>query len=218
MYLRTIQRRNKDGSVVRYLQLAHNRRKGTSTQAQVLVSLGREDRLDVEGLRRLVGSIGRYLDGTRGLPAASSLPGGGTSGLLVESSRPIGATWLLDGLWRQLGIAEALRGVLDRRRFTTAVERVLFALVAGRAVAPASKLATAEWVSEDAVIPGLARMDTDQACRAMDLLAEQARSRAAEARAEHAEAALEAAHAAASKKDAGADGPLTIPGVHDDSS
>jgi hypothetical protein len=73
-------------------------------------------------------------------------------------------------LWHQLGIAEALRGVLDRRRFTTAVERVLFALVAGRAVAPASKLATAEWVSEDVVIPGLARMDKDQACRAMDLL------------------------------------------------
>ena len=170
MYLRTIQRRNRDGSVVRYVQLAHNRRKGTSTQAQVLVSLGREDRLDVEGLRRLVGSIGRYLDGTRGLPAAGPVAGGGTSGLVVESSRPIGATWLLDGLWRQLGIAGALGEVLDRRRFSTAVERVLFALVAGRAVAPASKLATAEWVCEDAVIPGLARMDKDQACRAMDLL------------------------------------------------
>ena len=170
MYLRTIQRRNRDGSVVRYVQLAHNRRKGTSTQAQVLVSLGREDRLDVEGLRRLVGSIGRYLDGTRGLPAAGPVAGGGTSGLVVESSRPIGATWLLDGLWRQLGIAGALGEVLDRRRFSTAVERVLFALVAGRAVAPASKLATAEWVREDAVIPGLARMDKDQACRAMDLL------------------------------------------------
>jgi Transposase DDE domain len=170
MYLRTIQRRNRDGSVVRYLQLAHNRRKGTSTQAEVLVSLGREDRLDVEGLRRLVGSIGRYLDGTRGLPAASPLPGGKAWGLVVESSRPIGATWLLDGLWQQLGIAGALRGVLDRRRLTTAVERVLFALVAGRAVAPASKLATAEWVSEDVVIAGLARMDKDQACRAMDLL------------------------------------------------
>ena len=170
MYLRTIQRRNRDGSVVRYVQLAHNRRKGTSTQAEVLVSLGREDRLDVEGLRRLVGSIGRYLDGTRGLPAAGPVAGGGTSGLVVESSRPIGATWLLDGLWRQLGIAGALGEVLDRRRFSTAVERVLFALVAGRAVAPASKLATAEWVCEDAVIPGLARMDKDQACRAMDLL------------------------------------------------
>ena len=132
MYLRTIQRRNRDGSVVRYLQLAHNRRKGASTQAEVLVSLGREDRLDVEGLRRLVGSIGRYLDGTRGLPTASPLPGGGVSGLVVESSRPIGATWQLDGLWQQLGIAAALRGVLDGRQFTTAVERVLFALVAGR--------------------------------------------------------------------------------------
>jgi hypothetical protein len=170
MYLRTIQRRNKDGSVVRYVQLAHNRRKGASTQAEVLVSLGREDRLDVEGLRRLVGSIGRYLDGTRGLPSPGPVAGGGTSGLVVESSRPIGATWLLDGLWRQLGIAGALGEVLDRRRFSTAVERVLFALVAGRAVAPASKLATAEWVCEDAVIPGLARMDKDQACRAMDLL------------------------------------------------
>ena len=170
MYLRTIQRRNRDGSVVRYVQLAHNRRKGASTQAEVLVSLGREDRLDVEGLRRLVGSIGRYLDGTRGLPSPGPVAGGGTSGLVVESSRPIGATWLLDGVWRQLGIAGALGEVLDRRRVSTAVERVLFALVAGRAVAPASKLATAEWVCQDLVIPGLAGMDTDQACRAMDLL------------------------------------------------
>jgi hypothetical protein len=78
--------------VVRYLQLAHNRRKGASTQAEVLVSLGREDRLDVEGLRRLVGSIGRYLDRTRGLPAASPLPGGEAWGLVAESSWPIGAS------------------------------------------------------------------------------------------------------------------------------
>ena len=77
MYLRTIQRRNRDGSVVRYVQLAHNYRKGASTQAEVLVQLGREDRLDMEGLRRLVGSIGRYLDGTRGLPAAGPVAGGG---------------------------------------------------------------------------------------------------------------------------------------------
>jgi hypothetical protein len=177
MYLRTIQRRNKDGSVVRYVQLAHNRRKGASTQAkgastqaEVLVSLGREDRLDVAALGRLVGSIGRYLYGPRGLAAGGTGADTPTSGLVVQSSRPIGATWLLDGLWRQLGVADALGAVLDGRRFTTAVERVLFALVAGRAVAPASKLATAEWVCEDAVIPGLARMDNDQACRAMDLL------------------------------------------------
>jgi hypothetical protein len=46
MYLRTIQRHNKDGSTVRYVQLAHNHRKGKTTQAEVLLHLGREDRLD----------------------------------------------------------------------------------------------------------------------------------------------------------------------------
>lgn len=61
MYLRRTQRRNKDGSVVRYVQLANNRRVEGQTQAEVLVNLGREDRLDVDALRRLVGSINRYL-------------------------------------------------------------------------------------------------------------------------------------------------------------
>jgi hypothetical protein len=167
MYLRTIQRHNKDGSTVRYVQLAHNHRKGTNTQAEVLLQLGREDRLDMEGLRRLVGSISRYLDGAGALP-----PAGPEAALQVESSRTLGAVWLLEGLWQRLGVADALRGVLGGRRFTTAVERVLFALVANRSVDPMSKLSAAEWASCDAAIPGLAGMDDDQAYRAMDLLAD----------------------------------------------
>ena len=90
--------------------------------------------------------------------------------LSVESSRPIGAAWLLDGLWRQLDIAAALREVLGPRRFRADIERVIFALVANRAIAPASKLAAAEWVSASVVVPGLDAMDKDQAMRAMDLL------------------------------------------------
>jgi transposase len=165
MYLRTIQRHNKDGSTVRYVQLAHNHRKGTNTQAEVLLHLGREDHLDMDGLRRLVGSISRYLDGAGALP-----PAGPEAALAVESSRQLGAVWLLDGLWRKLGVADALGGVLGGRRFSTAVERVLFALVANRAVDPMSKLSAAEWASHDAAIPGLVGMDDDQAYRAMDLL------------------------------------------------
>ena len=61
MYLRTTERKNKDGSVVRYLALAHNQRVGAATKANVLLNLGREDRLDPDGLRRLVRSINRYL-------------------------------------------------------------------------------------------------------------------------------------------------------------
>jgi transposase len=170
MYLRTIQRHNKDGSTVRYVQLAHNHRKGKNTQAEVLVQLGREDRLDMDGLRRLVGSISRYLDGTGALPPTSNA--GQDQALAVESSRTLGAVWLLDGLWQRLGVAAALRGVLGARRFTTDVERVLLALVANRAVDPMSKLSAAEWASQDAAIPSLVGMDDDQAYRAMDLLVE----------------------------------------------
>jgi len=166
MYLRTTQRRNKDGSVVRYVQLAHNRRTGNSTQAEVLVNLGREDRLDLDGLRRLARSINRYLGEERGADG----PAGDVDGLAVVSSRPLGGAWALDGLWRQLGVDRALRQALGGRRFTTDVERVLFALVANRAIAPASKLAAAEWAGADVAIPGLAGMDDDQAYRAMDLL------------------------------------------------
>ena len=52
------------------------------------------------------------------------------------------------------------------------MERALFALVANRAIDPSSKLAAADWASQDVAIPGLDRMDDDQAYRAMDLLVE----------------------------------------------
>jgi hypothetical protein len=165
MYLRATQRKNRDGSIVRYVQLAHNRRVEGVTQAEVLLNLGREDLLDPVGLRRLVRSINRYLgddDDGSGLAAGE--------GLSIVSSRPMGVAWLLDGLWRQLGVDTALAKVLGGRRFTTDVERVLFALVANRAIDPASKLAASEWASNDVAITGLDAMDEDQAYRAMDLL------------------------------------------------
>ena len=172
MYLRTTQRRNKDGSVVRYVQLAHNRRVEGVTQAEVLLNLGQEDGLDREGLARLVASINRYL----GEPAPTAVPADvavlAGDGLRVTESRPMGTVHLLDALWRQLGVDVALRKVLGPRRFTTDVERVLFALVANRAIDPISKLAAAEWVTHDVAIPGLETMDEDQAYRAMDLLVE----------------------------------------------
>jgi transposase len=176
MYLRTTARRNKDGSVVRYLALAHNQRVGAATRANVLLNLGREDRLDPDGLRRLVRSINRYLgepDPEAGTDAAAATgTDGAGEGLRLIESRPAGAAWLLDGLWKTLGIDAALRTVLGGRRFTTDVERVLFALVANRAIDPTSKLAAAEWATHDVAIPGLEGMDEDQAYRAMDLLIE----------------------------------------------
>src|SRR5687768_3728901 len=149
MYLRTTARANKDGSVVRYLALAHNQRHGSATKANVLLNLGREDRLDPDGLRRLVRSINRYLgepDPDAGTDAAAVTgTDTATDGLRLISSRPTGKAWLLHRLWKALDVDTALRAVLGRRRFTTDVERVLFALLANRTIDPTSKHAAADW-------------------------------------------------------------------------
>ena len=55
-------------------------------------------------------------------------------------------------------------------RDAAAAERVLFGLVANRALAPSSKLAAAEWISRDAHIDGLGTVTDDACYRAMDWL------------------------------------------------
>lgn len=58
------------------------------------------------------------------------------AGLSFVQARPFGRAWLLDGL-RRLGIDTILGGILGGRHREVDVERVLFALVANRALAPA---------------------------------------------------------------------------------
>src|SRR6266508_58408 len=173
MYLRFSQRTNVDGTVVRYVALAHNRRVDGKIKPDVLMNLGRVDRLDVDGLLRLAASIRKHFGDGDGLTdSAEAGLAAGAAPMEVADARPIGAAWLLHGLWARLEIGQAIKRVADGRRFTTAVERVLFALVCNRAIEPMSKLSAAEWATQDVVIPGLAGMDDDQAYRAMDLLVE----------------------------------------------
>ena len=175
MYLRFSQRANADGTVVRYVALAHNRRVDGKVKPDVLTNLGRVDRLDVEGLLRLAASIRKHFgDGDGGglTDGAEAGSAAGAAPMEVTDARPIGTAWLLDALWAKLEIGTSVKRIADGRRFTTAVERVLFALVANRAIEPMSKLSAAEWATQDVVIPGLGGMDDDQAYRAMDLLVE----------------------------------------------
>jgi transposase len=173
MYLRFSQRANADGTVVRYVALAHNRRVQGKVKPDVLMNLGRVDRLDVDGLLRLAASIRKHFGDGGGLTdSAEAGEVTGAAPMAVVDARPIGTTWLLGALWAKLEIGTSIKRIADGRRFTTAVERVLLALVCNRAIEPMSKLSAAEWATEDVVIPGLAGMDDDQAYRAMDLLVE----------------------------------------------
>ena len=165
MYLRSTPRRNKDGSEVRYLQLAHNvwDPAAKRSRVQVIYNFGREEPATREALERLVASVARHLEPGKARTIAAE-------GLEFAESRPLGGTHVLDALWERLGIGPAMRGLLKGRRLDPSAERVLFALVANRALAPSSKLAAARWASEDVLIAGLPETTDDACYRAMDWL------------------------------------------------
>ena len=167
MYLRETRRSNKDGSVVRYLQLAHNTRNpvtGCST-ATVIHNFGRAENVDRAALARLVSSISRFLDPADAVAAAAGAE------VDILDSRRLGGAWTLDQLWNGLGIAAALhRCAAGRRLDAEATQRVIFTLVAQRALEPASKLAACRWVAERVAIDGVTGLDTDAAYAGMDFL------------------------------------------------
>ena len=78
---------------------------------------------------------------------------------------------MLDGLWRRLGIDTGDdQSCWRKRRVSSPFERVLFGLVANRALAPSSKLAAADWITHDVHIDGLPETSDDVCYRAMDWL------------------------------------------------
>jgi hypothetical protein len=112
----------------------------------------------------LIVSLSRLLD-----PAVALRVTAG-SDLSFICSRPLGGTDVLDGLWRRLGIDAVMAKLLAKRRISSPFERVLFGLVANRALAPSSKLAAADWISNDVHIEGLAEVSDDVCYRSMDWL------------------------------------------------
>jgi Transposase DDE domain len=169
VYVKTTKRENKSGTV-RYLHLAHNEWDPVKGRAvpKVLFTFGREDDLDRDAIKRLVVSLSRLLEPGEAL--ASSAAGD----LEFVSSVPFGGAYVLGHLWRRLRIDEIVGRVgqpkRGRRRDMTVTERVLFSLVANRALAPSSKLAAADWITHDVHIDGLAATDDDACYRAMDWL------------------------------------------------
>jgi hypothetical protein len=165
MFVRIATRRNKDGSAVRYVQLVQNEwdPAAKSSRMRVVHSFGREDQLDRAAVERLAGSLGRLLG--QGQQAAGAAPE-----LAYAGSVGFGGTYLLDQLWRRLGIGQVMTAMLGRTRRDAATERVLFALVANRALAPSSKLAAAHWAGRTAHIDQLPATTDDACYRAMDWL------------------------------------------------
>jgi hypothetical protein len=166
MFLRETRQKRADGRVITYLQLAESVWSATKgrSETRVIYNCGRaDDPVVTERLRRLAKSILR-----RASPEA----------IVAEDPRwqvvnawPYGDLHVLEALWTRLGISEVLEEVLGERRFEFPVERALFAMVANRACAPASKLyCFSQWLAEDVRIAGTETLGLHQLYRAMDFL------------------------------------------------
>ncbi|MGH8776051.1 MAG: IS1634 family transposase [Jiangellaceae bacterium] len=140
-----------------------------SSKMKVLYNFGRVEDLDRAAVQRLIASLTRLLGDTPALGAGGDGEGG-LPGLAFTESRPLGGTYALDALWGRLGVAKTMRTLLAGTRRDAVTERVLFALVANRALAPSWKLAAAGWVNHDVHIGGLPETTDDACYRAMDWL------------------------------------------------
>lgn len=172
MYLRETRRRNRDGSEVSYLALAHNERDPDTgmPKAHIIHNFGRADLVDRDALARLVKSISRFLDPADAVAAAAD------GEVRILDSRPMGSAWVADRLWQRLGIGARIVEVVGRCRGPgrhvepAVVERVIFAMVANRlSPTPLSKLAGCDWVRDRVFIDGLAAVSEDACYRAMDV-------------------------------------------------
>jgi hypothetical protein len=166
MYLRETRQKRADGSALTHLQLAESRWDPIKRQSkiQVIYNFGRADDPAVaERLRRLARSILRRC-------APEEIITENPEWRLMDAWS-YGDVYVLERLWQRLGIGEVIAEVVGRRKFGFPVERALFAMVANRACAPASKLYCYEqWLGEDVRIAGTEALGLHHLYRAMDFL------------------------------------------------
>ena len=172
MYLRLSRQKRADGSTLAHLQIAVNVWDPVKkrSQARIVYNCGRADDAAVtERLKRLAHSILRRC-------SPEDIVASQPNWRLLDAW-PYGDVYVLEKIWRQLGIDEVIAEVLGKRKFDFPVERALFAMVANRACAPASKLYCYEqWLCEDVKIAGTEALELHHLYRAMDFLAENQRA------------------------------------------
>ena len=182
MYLRITKRKNKDGSVVEYYQLAHNERHPVTRKpvAKIIYNFGRGDHLDHDQLTRLCHSIARVCGLTIIDPVASQqqLPlseaVGLPQGLKLIKTVNLGCVMLVEALWQRIGIQKTLNKIIGQKRVNPLYERALLAMCANRLCEPESKLGVWDrWLSK-VYLPSCDGLKLRQMYEAMDLLHENA--------------------------------------------
>lgn len=176
MYLRTIRRKNKDGSIIEYYQLAHNERHPETRKpvAKVIHSFGRADELDRDELVRLCKSIARVCGVTVLDPFDDDYPSQQTVGLpetlKIIETRSMGCVLVIETLWERLGLKKLFNGIIKQNHQRMPYERALLAMVTNRLCAPESKLGVWDRWLETVYLPSCESLKLRHMYEAMDLL------------------------------------------------
>ena len=138
-YLRTTQRKNKDGSVAPYYQLAHNERHPETgkSSATIIHSFGRADQLDRDALVRLCRSIAPVCNVAVVDPEENTSLGGLPEDISILRTVEYRTVQVAAELWERYGLGKALREVNTK---PIPYDKALLALVANRLCQPESEL------------------------------------------------------------------------------
>jgi hypothetical protein len=156
----------KKGPAVKYAQIVESLRiPGHSTpKHQVVLSLGRADQIDRVRLSKLISLLQDYLQDEKSRPLPQQVS--------IGQSREYGVGWVIEALWKRLGLDLFFKLELKRRKIEIPVERAMLAMTAHRAQEPTSKLKDFYWLRNEAFFPWGAKVELHHLYRSLDFLQE----------------------------------------------
>lgn len=179
MYLRSTKRKNKDGTVVEYYQLAHNKRHPVTRKpvAEIIHNFGRADKLDRSELVRLCQSIARVCgleisDPFTADGATAEKPG--FNDIKIIKTFSMGCPFVIETLWERLGLKKTLSDIMSAQKLRIPYERALFAMTANRLCDPVSKLGVWDRWLPTVYLPSCNGLKLKHMYEAMDHLYEHA--------------------------------------------
>jgi hypothetical protein len=182
MYLRTTRRKNKDGSVVEYFQLAHNERHPVIRKpvAKIIHNFGRTDQLDREQLVRLCRSIARVCGLTVVDPYSDDEQQAETADaylapdLKIDRTVTLGTVLAIEALWEKIGLRKTFCDIAKANNLPADYERALLAMTANRLCSAESKLGVWDRWLDTVYLPSCGGLKLRHMYQAMDMLYEHA--------------------------------------------
>jgi transposase len=150
-----------------YLQIVEGMRENGKVRQRVICTLGRLDDLQQSGkLDALLAS------GTKFSDKISIIGEYKKGGLAERGTKKIGPALVFSRLWKETGIEQCLRSLLQERRFQFDVQGAIFMTVLHRLLDPGSDRAASKWKDDYAFSESISQLDLHQLYRAMAWLGE----------------------------------------------